>query len=1080
MLLTDTTSFWEDFNRVNPDTVYLDTETTGLDPHRDKLRTIQLFFGGKAYVYCVEKMDMDEVTEMVQAFAEKQVVAYNASFDFNFIYAATGVWLENVFCLYITERLLTPDKLIPADLESVAMRYLNYPMNKEIREKFLTEPEITEEMVAYAEADVAVLPEVHIHQLRRIRNLKLGYVQNFIEQPCVQYTAMMEYKGSFVDAAQFQKARDYFEITCLERNKKLQDIGIRQYFKNKKLPKRIFFNKQGTWSFNPTSTQQFSAVLSEYGINTKSISKDIISELDRAWKEDNSEEADEAAKNLEGTGIFANPLIDAYYQYRKPTTLLNTFLKKWPTFIHSKTGAIHSRFNQYGTDTGRYSSSKPNRQQAPKLEDLEAINIPAEYGIRSCFISRPGTQLVICVPGDSRVATQRGYIKIKDIQKDDYAYQEDGTLRKIKRLIDQGVKTTSTIRLKNGMEFTSTDSHRLRIVDKDGNYVWKTMSGLSAGDWVAISPHKFAEKEVYLIPSSPSTHHNSLPVYTQEKLSSLLAEWIGYITGDGSVSESGVKWVVNDQDEDVFERINFITEVLFARKLTDNAQQYRGVLEHGLYSKELVKWLQENGVTKQNVIPAIWESPKKVVSAYLRGLFESDGSISSRKKGCAISFASSRKQIVLDVQKLLLAFGIYSYVQRVENSRVMPGKTFVGHVLVLYRESNQKFMQEIGFLSKRKSEKFRDGEQDVDHFRVYPGVLDYSDFSKDGRSLARNMRNIKGRKLTYRVAKNLNLNDLGVLPEAVKYFVCNGQIYSRVVAKECAGDQQVYDITVEGTSSFICDSTINHNCDYSALELAILGILSKDETVIKYLDPELDIHVYVAEKLFNTEIPLELKKKNPYKVYRNVAKTITYSIAYGATGHTVYARNGGILRSIGYTLTLERANEFIDIWKKDSFPKAGLWLTNTAEQVRKTFEARTGAGRIRRWNRNPPPGFIKKTRERFPHMNDEWIFARAKRGWTNTVMREGTNMTIQSSAADLTKMATCIVGNILKTKYNYQDAYIIAQIHDELVVEARNDIADEVLEITKWGMEEAGRIIFPHAPVGAIRASGSLSTVYDK
>jgi DNA polymerase-1 len=65
--------------------------------------------------------------------------------------------------------------------------------------------------------------------------------------------------------------------------------------------------------------------------------------------------------------------------------------------------------------------------------------------------------------------------------------------------------------------------------------------------------------------------------------------------------------------------------------------------------------------------------------------------------------------------------------------------------------------------------------------------------------------------------------------------------------------------------------------------------------------------------------------------------------------------------------------------------------------------------------------------------------------------RLAVNTPIQGSAADLIKLAMVNLYDILKVKG--LDASIILQIHDELLVEVKEDEAEEVADIVKEAME---------------------------
>jgi len=91
----------------------------------------------------------------------------------------------------------------------------------------------------------------------------------------------------------------------------------------------------------------------------------------------------EVLEELRGT----HPIIEFILDYRQLAKLKSTYVDALPGLINSKTGRVHTSFNQTRTATGRLSSSEPNLQNIP---------VRGEFGkqVRQAFIAPAGSYLV--------------------------------------------------------------------------------------------------------------------------------------------------------------------------------------------------------------------------------------------------------------------------------------------------------------------------------------------------------------------------------------------------------------------------------------------------------------------------------------------------------------------------------------------------------------------------------------------------------------------------------------------------------------------------------------------------------------
>ena len=209
--------------------------------------------------------------------------------------------------------------------------------------------------------------------------------------------------------------------------------------------------------------------------------------------------------------------------------------------------------------------------------------------------------------------------------------------------------------------------------------------------------------------------------------------------------------------------------------------------------------------------------------------------------------------------------------------------------------------------------------------------------------------------------------------------------------------------------------------DYSQIELRILAHLSGDEALIEVFRRGEDIHRATAAKIFG----LDAGRVTPDQ--RRSAKTINFGVLYGM-GPFALAAQLGVSRG--------EAKDFIAAYF-ERFPKIRTCLDGILERARATGATETIFGRAR-----PIPGL---------HDRNHNVRANAE--------RMAMNAPFQGSAADLIKRAMIALDAALAREL--PAARLLLQVHDELVLEAPEAIAEKAASLAREVMEGAARLSVP-------------------
>ena len=219
--------------------------------------------------------------------------------------------------------------------------------------------------------------------------------------------------------------------------------------------------------------------------------------------------------------------------------------------------------------------------------------------------------------------------------------------------------------------------------------------------------------------------------------------------------------------------------------------------------------------------------------------------------------------------------------------------------------------------------------------------------------------------------------------------------------------------------------------DEAQLEIRLMAHFSKDKYLTEAIRSGEDVHLATAKLIFHKE---DIDKEE-----RRFAKTMNFSISYG---QGIQAIAEALFKSTDDE-SKARAKQFRFNYF-DTFPGVARWVERVGNRLvnpnNVDHHVKTIIGRKRRISELPieSPDDTQEERD-------------AKRGQIARCKRQAVNSIIQGSASDVLKMAMIWITKEFKEKE--LDAHICLQIHDELVVECAEEIADEVTEIVKRHME---------------------------
>lgn len=201
------------------------------------------------------------------------------------------------------------------------------------------------------------------------------------------------------------------------------------------------------------------------------------------------------------------------------------------------------------------------------------------------------------------------------------------------------------------------------------------------------------------------------------------------------------------------------------------------------------------------------------------------------------------------------------------------------------------------------------------------------------------------------------------------------------------------------------------SADYAQFELRLAAALAKDEKLIEIFNSGVDVHTKTASEVF--EVPMEQVTKNQ----RRAAKVINFGVMYGMSPK-------GLADAAG--MSFYEAKEFIDDYFRVRSPIKN-YLEEVLNQAKTLGYVETFFGR-----RRPTPD-VKSA---------NFVIRMAAE-------RAAQNMPIQGTEADLMKRAMIQIDKKLP-----EGAKQILQIHDSIIVECDENMAEEISTMLVKTMEE--------------------------
>jgi DNA polymerase I-like protein with 3'-5' exonuclease and polymerase domains len=406
-----------------------DTETNIVDFYQDRvIRTVQ--FGDRNEQYVVDLLAFADgntqklihsqghqglgvldclrpVIDIIRKPLESRShlkIGQNLAFEYIVWKWCLGIRSFNFYGIDIAEKLLLAGLVPPFAkghfaMDDMVKKYLWLIIDKTLQKSFDLENPLTQNQVVYAALDTRLPIGVRTAQLPWLRKDGLETVTK-IENDAVGAFEDMHMNGFYLNGSAWM---ELIEKTKIEHVKNIAALDT-HFIPIVGIKGQLDLDLdrlEEEWKNTPNKTpeekaqravkrQEFMAARSKQKANEKKLPS---YEGEASINYGSPDQLLDALHRVKGLNKTTLPdtnddtlkkkadefeILAALRDYRTTQKKLSTYGEEWLQWINPKTGRVHSRFNQQGTDTGRPSSAKPN-----------LYNLPKEPEVRACWQSQP-------------------------------------------------------------------------------------------------------------------------------------------------------------------------------------------------------------------------------------------------------------------------------------------------------------------------------------------------------------------------------------------------------------------------------------------------------------------------------------------------------------------------------------------------------------------------------------------------------------------------------------------------------------------------------------------------------------------
>lgn len=407
-----------------------------------------------------------------------------------------------------------------------------------------------------------------------------------------------------------------------------------------------------------------------------------------------------------------------------------------------------------------------------------------------------------CLSENSKILTKNGNVLLKNIKVGEEVCVGFNMYEKVLDKIPTGIKKSYKIKTDSGYEIICSEDHRILDVNNE----FKPLKQFLVNEYIPINRNNV---------------NINMDVNSRD-----INYYLGLLVADGSYSGNNKKdkyridLTINTKDIDNIEYIdNFYNEnnLHFGKyvKKKSNCLQYY-VTNKNWRNELLTLGLKYVKGSNKSIPQSILYGTYQNKSNFIAGLFDGDGSVNKNGK---IILTNNSKQLIKEVQDMLLEFGIVSYFRLVKKS----------YRLIILNTSIELFKKNINFRLNRKkiilNNYIPTNKTNRDYIPFKDKIFDIvkKDLKhKKGKPIKNKGLNPQNLKKFPTYLKNLSYSNLKYLLELydfnnkkrnqhIENIYNNNLYYDKIISIEQIGEEKMFDLEINKIHQFVANGFIVHN-----------------------------------------------------------------------------------------------------------------------------------------------------------------------------------------------------------------------------------------------------------------------------